>query len=337
MYKLADIAAILGLDIDTSIAGKRISGIAPLEEAGPDELSFFADERYRTQFEQSRAGVILTSLQENSHPHAVLLRVDHVRAALIRLLEKASSDSGLKPGIHPTAVIHSTAEVDEKAHIGPYVVVGAGCSISRGCIIHAHVTIGNKVSIGDNTVIHSGVRLYDLTRIGRQCIIHANAVIGSDGFGFTPDAQGVYHKVPQMGYVDIADDVEIGANTVIDRATLGKTVIEQGVKLDNLIQIAHNVKIGAHTVIAAQAGIAGSSSIGSNSMIGGQAGIVGHISLPDQTRVQAQSGVTHAPKYPGTALHGSPAMEYRRFLKAYALFRNLPEIIDELRSASDPG
>ena len=211
--------------------------------------------------------------------------------------------------------------------IDAFAYIAKGVKISDGVQIYPHAYIGNDVVIGKNSIIHSGVKVYHNCIVGNSCVLNASAVIGSDGFGFAPQEDGSFKKIPQLGIVELCDGVDVGANTVIDRATMGKTLIEKGVKLDNLIQIAHNVSIGENTVIAAQAGIAGSTKIGQNCMIGGQVGIVGHIAIANGTKIQAQSGINKAVKEENTALFGSPALLYNDFLRANAVFKQLPELL----------
>ncbi|MBU3677231.1 MAG: UDP-3-O-(3-hydroxymyristoyl)glucosamine N-acyltransferase, partial [Chitinophagaceae bacterium] len=216
------------------------------------------------------------------------------------------------------------------AYIGAFAYIGAGAHIAEGVKIYPGVYIGDGVRVGKDTRLFAGVKLYHGTQVGERVIIHAGTVVGSDGFGFALE-NGAFKKIPQLGFVQIDDDVEIGANTTIDRATMGKTQIGKGSKLDNLIQIAHNVSVGQHTVIASQAGISGSTKIGNYCQIGGQAGIVGHIQIADQSRINAQSGVAKAIEKPGTALTGSPAFEYHRALKSQVVYKNLPELEKRVR------
>jgi UDP-3-O-[3-hydroxymyristoyl] glucosamine N-acyltransferase len=254
-----------------------------------------------------------------------------VYAAIAVLLghfgDKLNSESftvSEKASIHPSAI------VGERCAIGEFTVIGENVSIGAGSHIHPQVFIGKNVKIGEGVTLYPGVRIYADSIIGNNCTLHANVVIGSDGFGFAPQEDGSFSKVPQIGNVLIEDNVEIGSNTTIDRATMGSTIIRSGVKLDNLIQIAHNVEIGKNTVVAAQTGIAGSTKIGENCMIGGQVGIVGHIRIADRTRIQAQSGVSAAVTEPGTALYGSPAFNYSAFLRSFAVFKRLPELLQRI-------
>lgn len=260
------------------------------------------------------------------------MKVDDVYGSLAKLLESFSPLNGVESGISDLAQIHPEARLSEDVSIGAFTVVGKGTTIGKGCIIFPQVFIAENVVIGEHVTIYPGVRLYRESEVGARSILHSNCVIGSDGFGFSKSEDGSFEKITQIGKVIIKEDVEIGANTVIDRATMGATVIEKGVKLDNLIQIAHNVEIGEHTAIAAQAGIAGSTKIGRHVMIGGQAGFVGHIKIADKAQVQAQSGVTQSIEQEDARLYGSPAIEYVKYLKSYAVFKQLPELIKKIHS-----
>jgi UDP-3-O-[3-hydroxymyristoyl] glucosamine N-acyltransferase len=229
-------------------------------------------------------------------------------------------------GIQEPSYISKTAVLGENIFVGAFAYIGDNVKVGSNVKIYPNVYIGNNVSVGDNTILHPGVRIYHDCVVGRYVNIHAGTVIGSDGFGFAPQADGSFKKVPQIGNVIIEDNVEIGANSTIDRATMGSTLIKSGAKLDNLIQVAHNVEVGHNTVIAAQAGVSGSTKIGNNVMIGGQAGIVGHIQIADNAKINAQSGVSKSIKTPHTAVTGSPAFEYTSALRSQAVTRNLPEL-----------
>jgi UDP-3-O-[3-hydroxymyristoyl] glucosamine N-acyltransferase len=304
-----------------------------IEEGEPGTISFLANSKYEDYIYECNSSVILVSKDFNPKQviSATLIRVENVYSALSVLLEKFGdvlSDSETEDDvISENAFIHPESIVSEGVKVGEFSFVGKKSSIKEGTIIHPQVFIDSSVSIGKNCILYPGVKIFHGTIIGDNCIIHPNAVIGSDGFGFAPQADGTFKKIPQLGIVELCDYVEIGANTVIDRATMGKTLIEKGVKLDNLIQIAHNVTVGENTVIAAQAGIAGSTKIGSNCMIGGQVGIVGHISIANGSKIQAQSGINKTVKNENTALFGSPALLYNDFLRANAVFKQLPELL----------
>lgn len=299
-----------------------------IEEGGEGVLTFLANLKYEPWLYKTTAAAVLVSQDfQPRHPVQVtLIRVPNVQVAVARLLERFAAAVPHPKGIAPTAEIHAEATIGKEVGIADFVVVGRGARIGDGCVLYPHVFVGENVQIGAGTILYPGVKIYRDTAIGKRCVIHANAVIGSDGFGFAPQADGSWRKVPQLGRVCIEDDVEIGANAVVDRATMGQTLIRQGAKIDNLVQIAHNVEIGAHTVIAAQAGIAGSTRLGKGCQVGGQAGFVGHISVADGTRVQAQSGVARSVAQEGQALQGSPAFSYMDYNKAYAVFKKLPQL-----------
>jgi len=259
-----------------------------------------------------------------------LIRVHDPRMAFSKLLELYSDMVKPKAGIHPSAFVHAEANVDSSAYVGPHVCIEANAKIGADCQINSHAIIESGVEIGEKTILHSRVSIGRDCKIGRNCMIQPGAVIGGDGFGFAPNTKKEYQKVVHVGNVVLEDFVEIGANTTIDRATLGSTIIRKGVKLDNLIQIAHNVEIGENTVIAAQTGVAGSTKIGKNCMIGGQVGIVGHLTIADDVKIAAQSGVGSSITEPGMIVQGSPALPIRDFKKAYVHFRNLDLIVQKM-------
>lgn len=302
---------------------------ARIEEGVPGSISFLANPKYVDYAYTTNASVLLVGndFVAEKPIKATLIKVDDVRNSLNFLMEKFSHAVQKKPsGVDALAVVDETAELGDEIHISAQTIVCEGAGIGDGTYIHPQVYVGQNVKIGKGCVLYPGVKIYRDCAIGDHCIIHANAVIGADGFGFVPQEDGSYKKIPHLGNVVIGNYVEIGAGTTIDRAVMGSTQIGNGVKLDNLIMIAHNVCIGDHTVIAAQAGIAGSTKIGAYCMIGGQAGFVGHIEIADKTKVQAQSGVTKSQKNPGGALYGSPALDYQNYIKSYAIFRQLPEL-----------
>lgn len=304
-----------------------------IESAVAGDITFLGNNKYEPYLYTSNASAILIDkeIEIIKEVEPALIRVDNVYEALGVLLNYFSNDFGPEPGISSLAFVHESASIDDSSIIGSFSVISEGVRIGHGCIIYEQVYIGKNVIIGDGTILYPGVRVYHGCVIGKNCVIHSNSVVGSDGFGFSRDTEGKFTKIPQIGNVEIKDDVEIGANTVIDRATLGSTKIEEGVKLDNLIQIAHNVEIDRNTAIAAQTGISGSTKIGKNCMIGGQVGFVGHLSIADNTLVQAQSGVASNISEPNRKLYGYPAIEYQKYLKAYSYFKRLPEIVHSIR------
>lgn len=304
-----------------------------IEQGGPGTLTFLANPRYEHYAYTTPAAAVLVPRDFSpTHPvaAAALIRVDDVYNSLRILMEKFNEQMLAASGISDRAFVHETAELAVNVAIGLFSVVEAGASIAEGTQVHAQVFLGKNVRVGKNCVIYPGVKIYHDCVIGDNCILHSNVVIGSDGFGFVPQADGSFLKLPQLGNVVVESDVEIGANTTIDRATMGSTFIRQGAKIDNLVMVAHNVDLGEHTVVAAQAGFAGSTKIGKNCRIGGQAGFVGHIEVADGTQVQAQSGVASSVKQPGTALYGSPALPYNDYLRSYAVFKKLPELFRKI-------
>ncbi len=311
-----------------------MSQLAKIEEATAGTMTFLANPAYTPHIYTTKASIVLVreDFQPEKPVSSTLIRVKDPYGALAQLLELYKNSLPQKKGISQASFISDTATIGKDAYIGEFAVVGEQVEVGKNVKIYPHVTIGDNVRIGDNTTIYSGVRLYEGSRIGSDCTIHANAVIGADGFGFAPQTDNNYKKVAQIGNVIIEDRVEIGAGTTIDRATLGSTVIRKGVKLDNLIQIGHNVVIGENTVMAAQCGVAGSSKIGKNCMIGGQAGISGHLTVGDDVKMAAQAGVPSNIR-DGQIIMGSPAMEASQYRKAFIYFRNFEKLakrIDEL-------
>lgn len=305
-----------------------VSSFGKIEEAGKGQLSFLANPKYEEYLYTTSASIVIVneSFELKQAVSATLIRVPDAYTAFATLLGKYQEIMQQQmTGIQQPSYIAGTATYGENVFIGAFAYLGENVKIGKNSKIYPNVFIGNNSVIGDNCIIHPGVKIYHETRIGNQVIIHAGTVIGSDGFGFAPQADGSFKKVPQIGNVVIEDQVEIGANATIDRATIGSTLIKSGAKLDNLIQVAHNVEVGHSTVIAAQAGISGSTKIGNGVMIGGQAGIVGHIQLGDGAKVNAQSGVSKSIEA-GKAVTGSPAYDYTAALRSQAAARKLPEL-----------
>lgn len=311
-----------------------VSGLSKIEEGTPGTLTFLANPKYAPHIYKTEASIAIVAkdfVAEEQLPSSLtLIRVDDAYASFAKLLEAYNQLRKPSAGIHPSAFVHESAQVGAHVFIGPFVFVGSGVVIDEGAQLHASAFIGESVRIGKNSVLHSGVKVYHDCVVGNECTLHAGVVIGADGFGFAPNSENNYKKVPQIGNVILEDHVEVGANSTIDRATLGSTIIRKGVKLDNLIQIAHNVEIGENTVIAAQTGVAGSTKIGKNCMIGGQVGIVGHIHIADGTKIAAQSGIGHSIEEPDTIVQGSPAFGIMDYKKSYIGFRKLPEILKRL-------
>ncbi|WP_315820446.1 UDP-3-O-(3-hydroxymyristoyl)glucosamine N-acyltransferase [Paraflavitalea speifideaquila] len=290
----------------------------------------YEDHLYTT----SASIIIINASQELKQPvSATLLRVPDAYTAFATLLSKYQEMvTQQMAGIQEPSYIAKSAKLGQNIFVGAFSYIGEQVTLGNNVKIFPNTFIGDNVKIGDNTIIHPGVKVYHDCVVGKNVTIHAGTVVGSDGFGFAPQADGSFKKVPQIGNVVVEDFVEIGANATIDRATMGSTLIKSGAKLDNLIQIAHNVEVGNNTVIAAQAGVSGSTKLGNNVMIGGQAGIVGHLSIADGARINAQSGVSKSIKTPNTAVTGSPAFDYTSTLRSQALSRNLPDMENASRN-----
>lgn len=332
-FSAFQIAALVEGKIEGEPAA-TVNHVAKIEEAGNGSLSFIANPKYEEYLYTTNASVIIIneSLQIDGAVKPTLIRVKDAYSSFAQLLEKYNeiiSGSG-KTGIEQPVYLSESVTLGKDVYIGAFTYIGNNVTIKDRVKIFPGCYIGDNVVIGEDSQVYAGVKLYEGTIVGSGVIIHSGVVIGSDGFGFAPQKDGTYKKIPQIGNVILEDNAEIGANTTIDRATMGSTIIRRGVKLDNLIQIAHNVEIGENTVIAAQAGISGSTKIGRNCVIGGQVGIVGHIQVADGTKINAQSGLSKTVSQPNTALTGSPAYDYKSSLKSQAIFRNLPELQQRL-------
>ncbi|SFE14909.1 UDP-3-O-(3-hydroxymyristoyl)glucosamine N-acyltransferase [Thermophagus xiamenensis] len=310
-----------------------IRDVSKIEEGKPETLTFLSNPKYEHHLYTTEASVVIVnkSFVPKEKVKATLIKVEDAYRALATLLQYYESSLPKKTGIEQPSFIHETAQLGDFVYVGAFAYISEKAKIGKGAQIWPGAFIGEGVKIGEGTIIYSGVKIYKQCVVGKSCIIHAGAVVGSDGFGFAPDPDGNYQKIPQVGNVVIEDNVEIGANTTIDRATMGSTILHEGAKIDNLVQIAHNVEIGSNTVIAAQTGIAGSTKIGENCMFGGQTGISGHIRIADGTKLAAQTGVASAIKQPGTAWMGSPAINYLNFNKSYVIFKKLPELYKQLQ------
>ncbi|MFK7799867.1 MAG: UDP-3-O-(3-hydroxymyristoyl)glucosamine N-acyltransferase [Aureispira sp.] len=307
-----------------------VSKPAKIEQGEAGAISFLGNLKYEPYLYTCQSSIILIpkDFEPKQPVTATLLKVEDVYASLSILLEHFGNqaEQASPASISPQAYIHPTAQIGANAHIEAFAYVGAGAVIGDKATLYAHSYVGRAAVLGNQVVLHAGAKVYHQCQLGDRVIVHANAVIGSDGFGFAPQKDGSYKKIPQLGNVVIESDVEIGANTVIDRATMDSTHIGEGVKLDNLVQVAHNVGIGAHTVIASQVGIAGSTQLGTHCMIGGQAGFAGHLKIANGTKVQAQSGLAQSIKEEGTAVWGSPAIDYKRYYRCAIVFKNLPDL-----------
>lgn len=325
-------AAQIALIINARVEGDPdavVGSFGKIEEATHGQMAFLANPKYEDYLYTTGASVIIVNeSQELKQPvKATLLRVPDAYSAFATLLATYQEMIAQQmTGIQEPAYISKSATLGENVFVGAFAYVGDNVRLGNQVKIYPNVYIGNNVIVGEGTILHPGVRIYHDCVVGKNVSIHAGTVIGSDGFGFAPQADGSFKKVPQIGNVVIEDNVEIGANSTIDRATMGSTLIKSGAKLDNLIQVAHNVEVGHNTVIAAQAGVSGSTKIGNNVMIGGQAGIVGHIQIADSVKINAQSGVSKSIKTPHSAVTGSPAFDYTSALRSQAVTRNLPEL-----------
>ncbi|TCJ14326.1 UDP-3-O-(3-hydroxymyristoyl)glucosamine N-acyltransferase [Flaviaesturariibacter flavus] len=327
-FTAAQISILLNGKIEGN-ADAVVSSFGKIEEAQEGQLTFFANPKYEDFLYSTGASIaIINETYELRQPVTpTLIRVADAYSAFAQLLSKYQEMATQQmKGIQQPSFIAPSAKMSTDVFVGAFSYIGENVNVGAGTKIFPGTFIGDNVVIGANCILHPGVKVYHDCILGNQVVIHAGTVIGGDGFGFAPQADGSFKKVPQIGNVVIEDNVEVGANTTIDRATMGSTVIKAGAKLDNLIQIAHNVEIGHSTVIAAQAGVSGSTKIGANVMIGGQAGLVGHIQIADGSRINAQSGVSKSLKEPFSSVTGSPAADYTSALRSQAVFRNLPEL-----------
>ncbi len=309
----------------------KVSRISTIEEGGSGSLTFLSNPAYTNHIYQTTASIILVrqDFQPEKPVSSTLIRVSDPYGALARLLELYQANLPQKTGVSELAWISPTSEPGENAYVGAFAYIGEHVKMGKNVKIYPNCYIGDNVVIGDNTVFFSGAKVYDNSLIGNDCNIHANVVIGADGFGFAPQTDRNYKKIEQIGNVIIEDQVEIGAGSTIDRATLGSTIIRKGVKLDNLIQIGHNVVVGENTVMAAQSGVAGSSKIGKNCMIGGQVGISGHINIGDEVKIAAQAGIASNIK-DGQIVMGSPALEASQYKKAFIYFKNFEKLVKRI-------
>lgn len=331
-FSAGEIAALLKGEVegDTAIS---VHNIAKIEEGAPGCISFLANPKYEPYIYSTQSSIVLVSKSfiPKQPIAATLIRVEDPYLSFTLLLEEYQRLTSLsKSGTEQPIYSGEHSEFGSNIYRGAFSYVGNNCKIGNNVKIFPHVYVGDGVEIGDNTILHAGVKIYSGCKIGSHCTLAAGAVIGSDGFGFAPQADGSYKNIPQLGIVVIEDHVDIGANTTIDRATMGVTRIGKGVKLDNLIQIAHNVEVGEHTVMASQSGISGSTKIGKRCIIAGQVGIVGHIQIADRTSIGAQSGVSKAVKNEGTAIFGSPAIDYHDQLKSMIVYKKLPEMMRKI-------
>lgn len=311
-----------------------IQGFSPIEEANRGSITFLANPKYQSHLKETNASAVLVNndfVPETVPPSTALIYVEDVYSSLSILMEKFQQVDPNKEGIEPYSYQHESASIGEHVYIGAFSYIGKNVIIEDYVKVYPHVVIQDNTRIGAYTTVYSGARVNEGTEIGKHVIVHAGAVIGADGFGFAYQQNGSYKKMPQTGNVVVKDHVEIGANTTIDRATMRSTIIHRGVKLDNLIQVAHNVEIGENTAIAAQVGISGSTKIGINCVIGGQVGIVGHITIADGSHIGAQSGISTSIKEPNQQWFGAPAIKAAEAKKRSVLYRKLPDFYDRLK------
>jgi UDP-3-O-[3-hydroxymyristoyl] glucosamine N-acyltransferase len=326
--KLSELAARLGCELRGD-GDVEIRGVAGLDEAGPGDLSFLANPRYAPKLETTRAGALVLPASQPSDRPALVSENPYL--SFSRAVALVRPEPRPAPGVDPSARVHASAVLGEGVHVGPLAVVGAGARVGARSVLHPHVVLYDGVEIGEDCVLHSGVQVRERCRLGQRVVVQNGAVIGADGFGFARDADGRYHKFPQVGIVVIEDDVEVGALSAIDRAALGETRIGRGCKLDNLVQVGHSVTIGEHSVLAGQVGIAGSTKLGKRVTLAGQVGVAGHLEIGDGAVATAQTGIPSSVDA-GALVSGYPAIENRAWLKASAVFAKLPELSRRLRA-----
>lgn len=336
-YSARQISELIGGTVEGN-PDVKVSGVAGIEEGRPGTLAFLGNARYEHYLAVTEASIVIVNenFQAPAGLATTLIRVKDAYLAFAKLLDVYDRLSIARKGIEQPSFISPSARLGEDVYVGAMAYISDKAVIGKNVKIFPQAYVGDGVTIGDHTVLYSGVKIYAGCVIGANCIFHSGVVIGADGFGFTPQKNNEYKKVSQIGNVIIEDNVEIGANSLVDRATMGSTIIRKGVKLDNLIQVGHNVEIGENTVIAAQTGIAGSTKIGKDCMIGGQVGIVGHITIADKVKIAAQSGISSSILHVGEVVQGSPAFGITDYKRSYVLFKKLPEMekrIKELEQA----
>ena len=332
IFTAKQIAEFLGGEVVGNI-NAEVTTISKIEEGKKGSLSFLANIKYENYLYTTQSTIVLVnkSLDIQKKVDCTIIKVDDAYKSFASLLELYQQAKPQKTGIDDKSSIDETAELGEDVYVGSFAVIGNNCKIGNETKIYPQVYLGDNVEVGENTIIYPGVKVYEDCKIGSNCIIHSGCIIGADGFGFAPQTGEEHKKVPQIGNVIVKDFVEIGANTTVDRATLGSTIIHKGAKLDNLVQIAHNVEIGERTFMAALSGVSGSTKIGKNCMIGGQVGFNGHIKIADGIKVGAQTGIQATIKEKGTMWQGSPAIQLRDFQRSTIMFKKLPELRQEIR------
>ena len=330
-FTAKQIADLINGDVEGNLRAE-VSDFSKIEESLPGTLTFLANPKYVKYVYTTKASIIIVNkdfVPENKI-EPTLIRVDDAYSAFAKLLQLVKDMQPQKRGLEQPSFVHNSVALNDSLYIGAFSYIDENVKIGKNVQIYPQVYIGADVEIKDNVTIYAGAKIYKECKIGNNCIIHSGVVIGSDGFGFAPDADGKYNKIPQIGTVILEDDVEIGANTTIDRATMGATIIRKGVKLDNLIMIAHNVEVGENSVMAAMTGVAGSTKIGKNVMFGGQVGVSGHLTIADGVKAYAQTGIGASISKENSIIMGAPALPAIQYNKSYVVFRNLPDIKSRL-------
>ena len=328
-------ASVIAEFLKGSVEGNpeaTVNDVSKIEEGKAGTLSFLANPKYEKYIYNTQSTIVIVNedfTPQKSIP-ATLIRVPNAYESFAALLRMYEQNKPKKTGVSSQSSISDSARLGKDIYVGDFTVVSDNVSLGNGVVLYPQVYVGDGVQIGEGTILHPGVKVYEGCVIGDHCVIHAGAIIGGDGFGFAPNQENNYEKVPQLGKVIIEDHVEIGANTTVDRSTMGATILRKGVKLDNLIMIGHNVEVGENTVIAAQSGISGSSKVGKNCMFGGQVGLIGHITIASGVKIAAQSGITKDIKEEGIVVQGSPAFEFGPYQRSYAVFRNLPKLVKQV-------
>jgi UDP-3-O-[3-hydroxymyristoyl] glucosamine N-acyltransferase len=329
-FTAKQIAAYVGGEIigDENVT---VCTFAKIEEGVKGALSFLANPKYASYIYDTQSSIVLVNSDfiPERPIQATLIKTANAYESLAKLMALYESVKPKKTGISPMASVAASATIGENVYIGPFVSIGEKAIIGNNTVIEANTSVGDNATVGSDCILYNHVTIYHDCKVGNRCILHAGSVVGADGFGFAPGANG-YEKIPQIGIAILEDDVEIGANTCIDRATMGATIIKRGVKLDNMVQIAHNVEVGSHTVMSAQVGVAGSTKIGEWCMFGGQVGITGHATIADRTLSGAQAGIAGSVKKPGQTIQGSPAIDAKAFMRSSVVFKRLPEMYSEL-------
>jgi UDP-3-O-[3-hydroxymyristoyl] glucosamine N-acyltransferase len=338
-FSIEQLAGILGGTVEGDPT-QKVHRLDKIQEGQPGGIAFLANAKYEAfLYETAATAVIVSQDFVATKPYTTnLIRVKDAYTGFTTLLEAYQQlNQAALVGVEEPSYLGESSIVGEQGYRGAFSYIGKHCVLGKGVKIYGQAYIGDRVKIGDGTIVHAGAKIYEDTQIGKHCVIHSGAVIGSDGFGFAPQADGTYKTIPQIGNVVLEDQVSIGANTTIDRATMGTTLIRKGVKIDNQVHIAHNVVIGEHTVIAAQTGISGSTEIGKHCVLAGKVGIVGHIKIADHTTIGANTGISKSIKESGKSLFGFLAMDLKDFLRSYAVFKNLDDLQKRIQQLEKKG